>query len=471
MSSLKSLVSLLLATIILLTGHGLQLTLLPLRAGSLGFTETMVGLTATAYYVGFVAGCFIIPKIIATVGHIRMFAALLAIFSTALLALDLTESLFAWILLRFITGAAMCGAYTVIESWLTDATPATARGKVLAIYTFLVLGAMTVGQFLINLEPFETSKPFIFAGMLIAMAIVPVSLTRSLAPAPIPSTQLSFTLLYKRSHTAFAGGLISGIVMGTFWSLGALYALRSGHGTDFVPKFISAVILGGALAQYPIGFLSDRVDRRFVLAGLCLATAISSSLIPLYSSEAWLLAVGLIFGASANAIYAVALARAADSSDPSEFVTMGSSVLLLNAVGAAIAPLLIGQLMVQVGSEALFWGLATLSVVAGGYIMLQPKGSSGVTVEEQAPFVAAGYETVPASFDNDPRSPEESEADLEPVPEAPSYSESLESEPEGSEPREDQFEAAQSLLRDSEDGEPIHNALTDEDSSDTTDRR
>ena len=423
MRSLRPLTSLLIATALLLTGHGLHLTLLPLRAAQIGLSDTLIGLTASAYYLGFMTGCFFIPKLIAQVGHIRIFAALLAIFTSALLALDLSEHIITWIILRFTIGAMMCGAYTVIESWLTDQTPSDARGKVLGIYTFLTLTAITAGQFLFNLTPAESSQPFMLAGIFIALAMVPVSLTKSLAPAPVPSTKLSFTLLYKRSHTAFAGGLLSGIVMGSFWSLAAVFGLRATGTTDFVPLFISANVIGGALAQYPVGLISDRVDRRFVLAGLAIITAGACLLMTLSSHTRWLLGVGVLLGASSNAIYAVSLAKAADNSQPEEFVTIASSVLLLNSLAAATAPLVIGQLMSLFGSHWLFLGIAICSVVAAGYIIVQPPGKTAVPVDEQSPFVAAGYDTAPASFDNDPRSPDGSEADLEPLPERPSYAE------------------------------------------------
>lgn len=403
MTSLRPLAALLFSTALLLTGHGLHLTLLPLRAASLGYSETTIGLTASAYYVGFIMGCFINPRIIARVGHIRSFSALLAIFLSCFLLLDSSSSLWLWFVLRFALGIMMCGAYTVIESWLTDQTPRKARGQVLAIYTFLVLAAMSVGQFLINLAPLTSSKPFIIGAILIALAIVPVSLTRSLAPAPVRSTRSSFRLLYRRSHTAFAGGLVSGIVLGSFWSLGALFALRATGSKDFVPLFITASILGGALAQYPIGLLSDRVDRRFVLASLCAATALSGAALAIAQGEIWLLTAGFFFGASANAIYAVSLAKAADNSKSHEFVTIGSSLLLLNSLGAAIGPVIFGQLMLVLGDWALFMGASAASALAAVYIARQPKSVTAVSVEEQSPFVPAGSETVPGSFDSDPR--------------------------------------------------------------------
>lgn len=423
MNRLRSFASLFLATGLLLTGQGLHLTLLPLRAESVGFTEAALGLTASAYYMGFVTGCFFIPQLIARVGHIRMFSALVATYASALLAIDLTNHTALWIVLRFLLGAMMCGAYTVIESWITDQTPSDARGKVLAVYTFLVLAAITLGQFLINIAPVETSRPFIIAGILVGLAIVPISLTKSLAPAPVSSTKLSFSLLYKRSHTAFAASLASGIVMGSFWSLGALYALRATGDYSFAPLFISAVIAGGALAQYPVGYLSDRYDRRFVLAGLCAATAVFAAFINLSDTRYWLMGIGFLFGASSNAIYAVALAKAADNSEPSEFVTIASSVLLQQNLGAVVAPLLIGQFMEILGDRALFLSIAGCAGLATVYIAFQPKGKTAVSVDDQAPFVAAGYETAPASFDNDPRNEEEIEGDLEPSPELPSYAE------------------------------------------------
>ena len=423
MRNLRPLASLLIATALLLTGHGLHMTLLPLRAGVLGFDDTSVGLTASAYYIGFVTGCFVIPRMIARVGHIRIFAALLAVFASTLLLLDMTSLLLGWLLLRFTLGAMMCGAYTVIESWLTDQTPADARGRVLASYTFLVLAAMTLGQFLVNLAPITSSHVFMLAAILVSLAIVPVTLTKSLAPAPVPSTKLSFTLLYRRSRSAFAGGITSGVVMGSFWSLGALYAMRASGDSLFVAKFISAVIIGGALAQYPVGMASDRLDRRVVLAILCACSAITAVALTLSSDTLWLLMMGFLFGASANAIYAVSLAKAADNAAEGEFVTIASSVLLLNSLGAATAPLVIGQLMGWIGDRALFQGIAGFSAVAALYMLLQARTGKQVNVEEQIPYVAAASETAPASFDNDPRSPEESEADLMPMPERPSIAE------------------------------------------------
>ncbi|EED36346.1 major facilitator superfamily protein [Luminiphilus syltensis NOR5-1B] len=407
MTEFRSLFALLLSTALLVTGHGLHYTLLPLRAAENGFSATQIGLTGSVYFAGFMTGCFINPHIIARVGHIRCFAALVALFLASMLLLDVFTQWWLWLVLRFVIGVMMCGAYTVIESWLTDQTPMSARGRVLAIYTFLALSAMVAGQLLVNLAPISSSTPFIILGIILALSIVPVSLTRSLAPAPISRTRLSFMLLYRRSRTAFAGGLVSGLVMGSFWSLGAVYALNMSGESSFAPLFITACVAGGALGQYPIGVFSDRIDRRYILAALCLLTAASSLLLAFQDSKFWLIAFAGCFGASANALYPLSLAKASDNSERDEFVLIGSSVLLLHALGAALAPLAVGPLMNQFGPQALFSSLSILSVLFGLYIVLQPRSETAVAAAVQGSFIAVGVETVPASFEIDPRSTED----------------------------------------------------------------
>jgi len=195
----------------------------------------------------------------------------MATFICSFLVLSLCDGGVLWIVVRFVLGTAMCGAYTVIESWLTAQTDPKAHGRVLSIYTVIVLASMALGQYLLNLTDSNPLHPFILVSLMVGLAIIPVSLTRSPAPAPVPATRFSFSKLYRRSHTAFAGALGSGLIMGSFWALGAVYVLGLTNDPSFVPWFIAANIVGGALAQYPIGVASDRIDRRHVLTFLCVA--------------------------------------------------------------------------------------------------------------------------------------------------------------------------------------------------------
>ena len=413
MSTLRPVSSLLFTTAFLLAGHGLHMTFLPLRASELGLSQTLIGLSGSAYFAGFLTGALVIPPIIARVGHIRSFTALLAIFLSSFLFLSLVEEGFFWVLVRFVLGAVMCGSYTVIESWLAEQSDSTRHGRVLSVYTAIVLISMAVGQYLLGLTEANPLYPFILVSLLVGLAIVPVSLTRSLAPAPVPATRFDFSKLYRRSHTAFAGALGSGVVMGGFWGLGAIYALGVTNDQSFVPTFIAANIIGGALAQYPIGMASDRIDRRYVLAALCAASGVSAFGLMLTDTREALLLGAFAFGAFANSLYAVALAKAADNSRSEEFVTIGSSVLLLNALGSASSSLIIGWAMRGMGDGALFALVGAASLVTGVFIILQPPGRTAVTIEEQGAFIPATSAMAPAAFDQDPRSDEEVE--YEPV--------------------------------------------------------
>ncbi|GAB3313481.1 MFS transporter [Haliea atlantica] len=415
MRALLTLTSLLISTALLLIGQGMQLTLLPLRASTVGMADFVIGVSASCYFLGFVGGSLVIPRIIAKVGHIRSFAVLTAIMISAILALEMLDTWPAWMLLRFLTGAVICGLYTVIESWLNDQTNASNRGQVLAIYTFIILVSMAVGQVLINIGPADSSVPFTLAAIFLALAIVPVGLTSRLAPAPVAATRVSFRLLYRRSRTAFAGTLLSGLVVGSFWSLGAVFAQRYGQAVSDVTLFITAGIAGGALFQYPIGWLSDRVDRRYVLFVLGLAATAASAAVALSVGHTLHLLAVFFFGATTMPMYALSLATAADNSSTEEFVKIGTAVLMLNALGAASAPVLLGQLMDLYNATALFWSSAVLSGLFAIYLGLQTRDASQVVAAaDHVPFSAAAPEVAPTGFALDPRGPEEDTCELMP---------------------------------------------------------
>jgi MFS family permease len=405
MQALAAVTSLLLSTGFLLLGHGMQLTLLPLRAGANGMPEYLIGISASSYFAGFVLGCLAIPTIIARAGHIRSFAVLAAVMISAILCLDMLDHWAPWLLLRFMTGLAVSGLYAVIESWLNSQASPDSRGRILATYTFITLLAMAGGQALINVGPVQTSTPFSLAAVFMALAIVPVGMTRRMAPAPVHSTRIRFGLLYQRSHSAFAGAVLSGLITGSFWSLGAVFASNFSQLPSDISLFMIAAIMGGAIFQYPIGWLSDRVDRRRVLLCLCVASVASASAVALGVERSWFLLAVLCFGATAMPLYSVALATAADVAEQDEFMEIGTSVLLLNALGGAVAPLMLGPLMTALGGQALFWGFAALSGLFAGLFYALIRTPREVAVEEQLPFAAAAPEVAPSSFELDPRHP------------------------------------------------------------------
>lgn len=419
---MRTLTSLLLSTTLLLVAHGMQLTLLPLRASMLGHSDLQIALAGSAYFTGFIIGCLFVPQLIARVGHIRSFAVLASAMTSTLLVIGLMEPWWLWALLRCLVGFCICGLYSVIESWLNDQATAENRGRVLSVYTFLVLVAMALGQQLVNTAPLTSATPFMLLAAILALSTIPVGITRKLAPAPIESTRSRIRLLIQRSPLAAAGALLSGAITGSFWSLGAVFAQRSMDSLAAVTLFMSVAILGGAALQYPFGWLSDRLGRpRVMLLLASLGTAACAG-VALAASGSLLMVAIFAFGACTMPLYAMALATAADNSLRHEFVEIGTTVLLLNALGAVLAPLALGPLMTLQSPAWLFWGCAGLSLIGALFFLTQL--TRRARVEDTVPFSAAASAMAPTSFDLDPRAPHEASGDIAPASEAPSIAES-----------------------------------------------
>ena len=410
MSCVRSVFSLLLTTAFLLTGHGLHMTFLPLMASEIGLSQTVIGLSGSAYFVGFISGALVTPHIIAKVGHIRSFTTLMAVFLCCFQVLPMSDAGWVWILARFLLGAVMCGAYTVVELVIRSGRLTQPRSCSWDLHIGRVrCDGRRPG--ILGLTYGDAAQVFAVISILIGCAIIPVSLTSSLAPAPVPATRIDFMKLYRRSHTAFAGALGSGVVIGTFWTLGAVHVVSVTGDAEFAPMFIAVSILGGALVQYPIGIASDRIDRRHVLTFLCAMSSLTALYLSTATDTTSLLIGAAAFGAASNSLYAVSLAKAADNSERDEFVMIGSSVLLLNAVGAAIGSFIFGWAMRSAEGEILFTLMAIACALFAAFIAIQPKGATAVATEEQSTFVPATSATAPAALQQDPRAGDIAEED------------------------------------------------------------
>lgn len=340
--TLRSVRSLLFSVTILLAGHGLQLTLLPLRAREMGWDSSAIGLTGSAYYIGFIVGCLMIPQIIRRVGHIRAFAVMVATASMAVLAASVLETYAAWLALRFLTGWSMACLYTVIESWLNDRVENRERGALLGIYTMVSLLALTVGQLFIELRGLSLAELFPVAGLVIIGSTIPVALTSRSQPGMPPAFQFSLRPVYQASHVGVICAGISGLVMGLIWSVGAVYAAEvTGH-VESGARFVMSVILGGLLLQFPLGRLSDRLDRRWIILGLGVVGLVGSAVSIFGSPDGMLLYVcGFLCGGAAMPMYAISIAHANDNAE-GRFLQIASGMLMANALGAVLGPLAYG---------------------------------------------------------------------------------------------------------------------------------
>lgn len=336
-NAIRSLSSVLLSLAILLTGHGLQQTLLPLHAQALGWSSAEIGITGSAYFIGFIAGCLLLPRVIRRAGHIRTFAICAAVAITAILLLSQWQLLAIWVGGRAVTGASLAGLYIVLESWLNENSPNELRGSVLSFYGFLCIVSMSIGQLLVTPDAFVSGT--VVAAIIFALAILPVAMTTSPEPQVPAAVKVDFRAAYRASQVGPVMVAISGIVMGLLWSNGAVFASAQTGDPAAGAIFIAWVLLGGVICQLPVGRLSDHIDRRWVMLGLCAIGCLSLIMGKLTGVSATALnAIGFVLGGTAMPMYSVAIAHANDNAE-GKFLAITSTMLVANGLGSATGPL------------------------------------------------------------------------------------------------------------------------------------
>jgi MFS family permease len=369
-SNLRPIASLLLGVAFLLAGNGLQFTLVPLRGNAEGFSALAIGVIGSAYYVGFGGGCLLAPYVILRAGHIRAFAALVALAVVVGLVYPLAPYVGAWVAFRALSGFCLAGFYLVIESWLNDRATNETRGLVMSSYVIVNFFAFTVGQLMVTLYPVKGTESFMLAAMAASLAIIPVALTRSAQPAPITMVSFRPLQLYHAAPVGLVASVVVGAANGAFLTLGPLSAARNGFNVVEVALFMGAATSAGALAQWPVGRLSDRIDRRIVLLATLIGAAVTGLVLWLLASTITLLLLfGFLFGALALPGYSLAAAHAYDKTPVSDMVPTTATILLANASGSVIGPMLAAAVMALQGPRALFLFTAAAQGALAVYVL------------------------------------------------------------------------------------------------------
>ena len=249
----------------IMLGNGLQNTLLGLRATMEGFPIFTTGIMMSGYFVGIFVGSILAPRLVQRVGHIRVFAALASMASIAILVHGLYIHPITWTLMRLLTGLSYAGLFVVSESWLNDRAGNETRGRILSIYMVIMTLGLGGGQFLLNLSSPLNIDLFILISIIVSFGLIPMLLTARPAPAFDTARPMSLVELYRTSPLAVVSSGLTGAAHGTIFGLGAVYAHQSIGGIDLIPWFIASFLIGGLLFQWPIGWVSDRVDRRIAL--------------------------------------------------------------------------------------------------------------------------------------------------------------------------------------------------------------
>jgi MFS family permease len=396
-SLLRNVAALIAAVTILQLAGGLLGVRIPLAFAEEGHSSTALGLIAASYSAGFMMGAMIATMMLARVGHIRVYAACAAIFSVATLALHFSNDVWSWGVARMGAGFAVALMFAAIESWLAYSIGPRVRGEVMSVYMVLTKGALAVGPFLaFNYAPFS-AEPWMIAAALAAVSMVPICFTSAAQPDPPKAQPLALVEQFATAPAAVIGSFGAGLVNGGVLALAPLYAAQH-YGPNAAAEFYSAAFLGSLILQWPAGRISDRVDRRLVIAALAALAAIGAFALAIWSGRLDSFSAVLLFflwGAGALSFYGIAVAHMADRAEPGKLAQSAAGLLFVWAAGSVVGPLILGPLVDLYDVAGMFWFAGFAAVfVAIAMFWRRSTREGPLTKEEFAPqlgtSVAAG---------------------------------------------------------------------------------
>lgn len=385
-----SIASLLFGAALLYLAGGINNLILPVRGAAEGMSTISLGMLGTGWAIGYVAGCLQVPALVVKVGHIRAFSVMSALASLSILGSLLLIDPLIWIILRSVAGFAFAGAAMIVESWLAEASNSGNRGRVFGIYTMVLLAASTAGQLTLSLANTQTALFFVVTAMLYSLSLVPTAISSSRAPQPLLKTRFDFSGLWRNSPLAVLGAFMIGVSNSSFGTLAAVYASEMEMPLTMITLFVSMPVLAGAVAQLPIGWLSDRYDRRWVLAGIAIIALLVDLAFVLEPPSSALIAIYMasLFGAVIFAMYPVLVAHANDHARVEDALLTSGALLLVFGLGSIIGPTIAGMLMGVIGSRGLFTTILFAHAILASYTFWRMTRRNQVTQDQKDQFHA-----------------------------------------------------------------------------------
>lgn len=381
----------------IMIGNGLQGTLLGVRANIEGFSTLTIGAIMSLYYVGYLSGSLYVPKLIQGVGHIRVFAALASLASATVLFHGIFEQAWIWAIVRVVTGFSYAGLYIVIESWLNQAATNQNRGKIMALYLIVLYAGMALGQLLLNVADPAEIELFVLTSILVTLAVLPISLSSRPAPKFITPETVPVKTLYKISPLGIVGVALSGLASSALFAIGPVYAGKIGMSVAQISSFMAVFIIGGVLGQAPIGWLSDRFDRRKILIGVAGAAGLTCFLASLMAmvSMQWMIASMVLIGFTSLSIYALSIAHTNDHLQPAQIVAVSATLILLNGGISSIGPFMVTGAMSVFGTGGFFPYIGIIYLGLCGFGLYRTMRAPPVPLDEQGDFVVMQERNTP----------------------------------------------------------------------------
>ncbi len=387
-SVLKNSWALMLGMLLLMLGNGLQGTLLGVRGSIEEISPQWLGYVMSGYFAGFLISSRITPVFLKRVGHVRVFAAFGSVVSAAFILFPVWIDPWFWMFLRVVVGFCFCGIYIVAESWLNDSSSNETRGQAISVYLIVQMAGIVAGQLLLNMADPGGYELFVLITVLVSLSFAPILLSSTRAPIFELSRPMTLQELIEASPLACFGMFMLGGVFATLFGMAAIYANQIGLTIAQTSYFVSAIYCGGLILQYPIGWISDRMDRRILIiltAGLCALSALLG--VTAGQHLPTLLLVAFVIGGTTNPLYSLLIAYTNDFLETDQMAAASAGMLFINGVGAMGGPIIVGFLMNRIGDYAFFLFITFLMLLVCVYGVYRMSQRAAISIEDTAPYL------------------------------------------------------------------------------------
>jgi MFS family permease len=397
---LKNSWALLLGMLLLMMGNGLQGTLLGVRGGIEGFSTSSLSLIMSGYFIGFLGGSRMAPEMIRRVGHVRVFAALASMVSACLILFAVLVDPIAWFAMRVVIGFCFSGVYVVAESWLNDAATNETRGQTLSVYLIVQMMGIVAAQFLLNFADPAGYTLFIIISVLVSVSFAPILL--SISPAPVFQATKPMTLLqlYRASPLGCVGQFLLGAIFSALFGMAPVYGTLKGLSLSDISVFVAMIYVGGMLFQYPIGWISDRLDRRLLIIVItAFGAVVLLAGIPLADNFYALTAMAFVMGGVSNPLYSLLIAYTNDFLDHEDMAAASGGLIFINGVGAIGGPMVVGWMMSRFGLESFFVYVAVLLGLMAAYAAFRMTQRAAPNVEDTSSYAPIAPSASPVAVE------------------------------------------------------------------------
>ena len=391
--------ALLFGMFLLMLGNGLQGTLLGVRGSIEGMSPQTMSWVMTGYFVGFLFGSQLTPNMIRRVGHVRVFAALGSLVSACLILYAAWTNPYFWFLLRIIVGFCFSGIYVVAESWLNDSSSNETRGQTLSAYLIVQMMGIVLAQAVLNFADPSGYMLFIIISVVVSLSFAPILLSVSPAPQFQTSKRMTLSQLWSISPLGVVGQFFLGAIFAALFGMASVYGTERGLTVKDISLFVAAIYFGGMILQYPIGWVSDRMDSRVLIFIVCSIGTFFSFAANLSDNFIWLLIVAFIIGGVSNPLYSLYIAYTNDYLEHDDMASASGGLIFLTGIGAIFGPSIVGWLLDAYGAASYFWFIGTVMAIMGSYALYRMTQTSSTAVEDTSTYAPITPTSTPIAME------------------------------------------------------------------------